>query len=218
GIVASLTLSARGADEAVIPLGPVTIMSKPIGLDLSWRPAHGLRASLDLREVMLAWEGRGLFEVPVPVIGDDGTVTVPGGGWTALQPIIGLLASLSPDPWLPRVVALFGWDPSVPAPSAVLDLAGLVADPLPTIEPWLARLPLADLDLLQTGFDVIARLFTGIHGLAGGLISGRGVAADPLLVPLGHHPRAPALSVFVDAESAATAAVSVGTEIQIWRP
>jgi len=218
GIDASLTLSARGADEAVVPLGPITIMSKPIGLDLSWRPAHGLRASLDLREVLLAWDGIGVFEVPIPTIADDGTVTVPGDGWTALQPIIGLLAGLSPDPWLSRAVRLFGWDPSVSAPSAVLDLAELVADPLPAIEAWLARLVLDDLELLQTGFDVLARLFTGIHGLAGGLLSGRGVGADPLLVPFGHHPRAPALSVFVDAESAATAAVAVGSEVQIWRP
>ncbi|MBA3553328.1 MAG: hypothetical protein H0W29_01020, partial [Gemmatimonadales bacterium] len=216
---ARVQLRGRGSDAAVIPLGPFTFQSKPIALHLGWTAANGIVAAVDVREARLAWEERALFQVPIPVIAADGSVTLPPEGWRALEPIIGALALQHPQPWVAELVRLFGWEPGQPGGSGMrVGLDELVADARAALTDWLIRLALDDLKLLPRALDLVAWIFSGTAEAPGGLLTGLGVEADPLLLPLNSHPRSPALAVWVDAPPAATARIAVSADLRIWRP
>ncbi|MEO5589825.1 MAG: hypothetical protein ABIS03_09580, partial [Gemmatimonadaceae bacterium] len=219
GFDANVRLRGRGTDRTVVPLGPFTFECAPIAFHLEWTGAEGIDAAIDVREAKLIWEERRVFDFPIPEIAPDGSVTLSADGWRALEPVIGALALQHPEPWVAELVRLFGWVPGQSMGSVLrLRLEDLVADARAALSNWLVRIALDDLKILPRVLDLLAWVFTGTIEAPGGLLTGRGVESDPLLLPLNSHPRSPALAVWVDAPAATTARVAVSPDIQIWRP
>jgi hypothetical protein len=167
--------------------GDATLTATHVGGRLGWSPTRGLAAELLVPELTLQVGGTEL-PVVLPVVGADGSVTLPAAGWDAVERLVGYLSGvvggLAAD-----TTALLGWTAAPsragqdPAPPATrLRLADLVADPAAALRAWLPAVAVSTAGpaLLR----LVADLMAGSGGVQGVLL-GSGHPDDPFRLPVG---------------------------------
>ena len=73
----------------------VEITAEHVGLRVLWAAASGLAAQLEAPSLSLDVQGE-VLPISSPVVGDDGSVTLPAEGWDAIQALVGELGALFP--------------------------------------------------------------------------------------------------------------------------
>lgn len=188
GVAARLLFRERGANppRAVLRLGEgVELAATHVGLGLGWTAAGGLRAAVEAPALSLRVEGD-VIPVPVPVIGPDGSATLPPEAWDAVEAVVGTLAGLVPG-LLGDVARVLGWSDggtgtglrSSSRPG--LRLADLVTDPAAALAAWLPEMALSELGPHALGVlaDLVSRA-----GPVSGALAGTGHPDDPYRIPL----------------------------------
>lgn len=220
-VEASLTAAASGADFARFRVGDADLRADHIGLAAAWRPGTGLSMDVRTPNLALAVDGTaGSATVPLvlPVIGPDGSVTLPPEGWDAVEALAALLAGSSGVPWLAHLLDALGWRFDGAATAHHLRLADLVADPVHTLTGWLAAIAVDGRDELLLALHAVARTLTGT-AQQWGTVNGTGRPTDPYLVPVGPDPStAPALALWLLPDGPLRVPTAAGREIRGWRP
>ena len=147
----------------------------------------------------------------------QGHLNVPADAWASVENLIGVLAASAPGGWPADLVDLTGWSVTQPPRGPRLSLAGLVAEPVPTLRAWLGALA-TDADLLGTLTATVAHLSGGSAAGLAGVFSGSGTPQDPWLASLGSTAQAPALAVWLTPDGPVAAAALAGPALQRWRP
>ncbi len=219
GIDAGVSLRARGRRQAVLPAGAFTLTADEVGFAARWTPTGGLGAEFTAPNLAVDF-GSGPLPVPIPVIDENGHVTLAAEGWDELEHVLAALAAAAGPTWLPELVGALGWTPRLrPPPTAAhLRLADLVVDPVAAFEAWLGRVVLGDSELLVKGLSMLARLTAGTRAGVAGALPGSGRPTDPWLVPLARAAAAPRLAVWVDPDGTAAGRATTPTLLQSWRP
>jgi hypothetical protein len=218
-VEAQLVTRQRGATRAAATVGPLTLVADHIGLRARWRPASGL--GVDVVAPNLGVElGETRLPVTLPALGGDGAVALDAAGWDAVEALAGVLASVTPVPWLADLVAALGWvRPATGAGQPRLRLADLMTgDPAAAVRGWLTGLVLDDAGQIADGLAALARILTG-SAVASGRFRGLGTDADPWRLPILPVDRAPELCVWLLPDGPAPLPRSIVPErIRAWRP
>ena len=179
---ATLSFGARGGEPLRIGVREGALVADRLGVTLRWAAGDRLRADLVAPGLRSDIDGE-QTPLALPTVGADGELDgeVP---WRALELLTGHLLRRTGLPWATSAVDLLGWlprrlgDPS--SEEEGLPLERLAADPVGALRDFAVGTALPDF------VEWLALVLTGPvrEGLGAGLTSGRGTAADPLVVPL----------------------------------
>ena len=226
----SLTARARGSTEALIDLGPLSIVADHVGLLGRWRAAGGLTLGLDAPGLRLRTD-EGEAPIALPTRGPDGGLVLDEAGWAALEGMLGLLAlhgradlegAGDPVAWLVQLVDALGWttvDPGVPR----LSLEDLVSDLPAALSSWLrdavaATNPMAlDRGPLGVLVEALGRALAGSPS-AFAHVTGAGRPDDPYLLHLDALPGRPALAAWALPGGPPAPGTLVPDELRGWQP
>ena len=217
-----LTTAASGEDFARFRVGDADLRADHIGLSGSWRPGRGLAVDVLTPNLTVAVESdeTGPVTVPlvVPMIGADGSVTLPPEGWDSVERLAALLAAKSAAPWLAHLLDACGWRFDGAVPPHHLRLAELVADPPATIKAWLVEVALDGVGALDSALNALARTLSGTARSLG-RVSGSGRPDDPYLLPLGpDQPATPRLAIWLVPGGPSRVLTAAGRQLRGWRP
>ncbi len=191
-----LSFTAAGAGPLALGETPVALLADALGLAVSWTAPGGARVAPVATGVRLALASGGTLDLPVPVVGPDGGLTLDDAGWAALETLVGAvaqsLAGTAGLSWVADAVGLVGWSPGAqitsrapgkrPVPSGPrLSLAGLVSDPATTLSAYLGSL--LDVGSATSGVEAVLDVLSLLTGPASGRYGGGG-ARDPWRLPL----------------------------------
>lgn len=219
-VAAQLTAHESGVTPDRVRLGigdAASVEASRVGLRLAWTPARGLSADLVAPDLAVSF---GVERLPVvlPVIGADGTVTLPPEGWSAVERLLGHLGEFVGGV-LAELVRLLGWStvPATPGgartPLPRLALAELVDDPAAALLAWVPSMLASELGPQVLGF--VADLLEGGAGTRGAL-RGSGHPDDPYRLPVGSGLPAPAVWFAPDGPAPRYTAAS--DAVRSWRP
>ena len=211
-----LRARARGATQALIGLGPLTLTADSVGVAARWRSSTGF--SIDV----LAPNGAIRVEdtsIPLilPALAADGSLTLDAAGWDSLERLLGLLASAAPIPWVGNLAGALGWVPDGTASQPRLRLADLAADAATAIKNWLAALALDDTGRITDALESLARVLTGSRS-AFGSFAGRGAIEDPYRLPLLPISGGPELAVWLLPDGPDSPITTSPDALRSWRP
>jgi hypothetical protein len=207
---------ARGGTQAFVDIGPIQLSADHIGLRARWRPAGGL--SVDVLAPNLSAE---IDEVSVPlalpVLGEDGALTLDAAGWDGLERLAGLLASVAALPWVRELAVALGWLGQGARPR--LRLANLASgDAAAAVKGWLTGLALDDGGRIGEGLAALARLLTGTR-VSTGRLRGTGTIDDPYRAPLLPVASSPELAAWLLPRGPAReTATNITDPLRHWRP
>ena len=188
GVEGMISARKRGVtpSRVTLPLGDgAAITASHVGLRLGWKPGSGLSAAISAPNLQLS-TGSVTLPVALPVIGSDGSVTLPAAGWDGVEALVGYLGQITGG--VPGdIVDVLGWSADtltaggIAGESTRLRLAELAADPAKALKEWLPELAMSDLG--PQALAMIADLFTGTDSTRGA-IQGVGLPDDPYLIDL----------------------------------
>lgn len=165
-----------------------------VGLRLAWTPARGLSADL-VAPGLEVRSGADRIPVVLPVIGADGTVSLPAEGWNAVEQLIGHFGELVGGV-LADLVGILGWSGASPTLGGTrgarprLRLSDLVDDPAAALLAWSPAVLAGELG--PTVLNLVADLLEGGAGTRG-LVRGTGHPDDPYRLPVGAGRPSPAV-------------------------
>lgn len=219
-VEATLTARERGVNprRARLALGDAAaVVADHVGLRLAWSPEAGLAADVSAPHLRLELEE---IELPValPVIGADGSVTLPAEAWDAIEALVGHLGSLIGGV-VGDLARALGWAAAAreaggeARSGARLRLAELVNTPEAALRDWLPRLAMSDLG--ERALELVADLFGGL-GAARGVIAGSGRPHDPYRFDLAEG--LPNIAVWFPPEGLRPQVTAAHAGIRAWRP
>lgn len=212
-----LTARARGATQAFISLGPLTLTADHVGLAGRWRPAQGFSVEI-LAPHLSAQVEEVSVPLVLPVLAPDGSLALDAAGWDALERLIGLLASAAPMPWVRDLVVALGWvSETTPVPRPRLRLADVAADPAAAIRGWLAALALDDAGRITPALEALARVLTGSRE-SWGRFAGQGRFDDPYRLPILPVEGSPELAVWLLPDGPEQSFTLAPEALRSWRP
>jgi len=186
-----LRFTATGGGSLTLGSAPTEVSADELGLGLDWSAGTGLALRPIATGARLALGG-GSIDLPIPVVGPDGALTLDDAGWAALEALVGAAAEAAAlaagTTWVADAVRLLGWSPlgagggpgSAPA-GPRLSLADLVADPAVALAAYVSAL----LDV-GSGSLTVAQVLDGLALLLGPATGryGGGSPRDPWRLPL----------------------------------
>ncbi|HEY2925404.1 DUF6603 domain-containing protein, partial [Piscinibacter sp.] len=219
-VEATLTARERGANprRARLALGDAAaVVADHVGLRLAWSPDAGISANVSAPHLRLELDA---IDVPIalPVIGTDGSVTLPAEAWDGVEALIGHLGTLIGGV-VGDVARALGWAESVREAGGVarsgarLRLADIVATPEAALRDWLPRLAMSELG--ERALELIADLFGGL-GAARGVIAGSGRPHDPYRFALADG--LPNIAVWFPPDGLEPVVTAAHQAIRSWRP
>ncbi len=195
-----VVLTGAGGGPVSVGSPPTALLADELGLGVGWSAGAGARVRPVAVGARLVLGNGSLLDLPVPVVGADGRLTLDDVGWAAMQTLVGAAAEalVATDPtvqvgdgpgWVADAVRMLGWSPNAgtsaggsPLPTGPrLSLAGLANDPAAELETYL-RVLLdvgSDTSSLRGLLDLLARLLSPLAGRVGA-----GAAANPWRLPL----------------------------------
>jgi large repetitive protein len=210
-----LTARERGVSpsRAALELGDgAVLIADHVGIRLSWAADSGLSAHFDAPSLHLQLDGE-TIPIALPIVADDGSVTLPADDWDALQALVGHLTGLLPG-FPADVAALLGWRGNG-LDTPALRLADLVDDPGAAFAAWLPELLMSELG--PTAVGALADLLSAA-GPVSGAIAGSGHPDDPYRLALDLAPGVPELVVWFPPEGLEPRLVAAPQSLQRWRP
>jgi len=219
-VEASLTARERGANppRARLALGDAAaVVADHVGLRLAWSPDAGLAAHVSAPHLRLELDAIDL-SIALPVIGVDGSVTLPAESWDGVEALIGHLGTLIGGV-VGDLARAFGWAESVREAGGVarsgarLRLADLITTPESALRDWLPRLAMSDLG--ERALELLADLFGGL-GAARGVIAGSGRPHDPYRFALADG--LPNIAVWFPPDGLEPVVTAAHQAIRNWRP
>ncbi|WP_405218427.1 DUF6603 domain-containing protein [Agrococcus sp. Ld7] len=219
-VSAQLTAHESGVTPDRVRLGigdASSVEAARVGLRLGWTPAHGLSADLVAPDLAVRF---GVERLPVvmPVIGPDGTVSLPPEGWSAVERLLGHLGEFVGGV-LAELVRLLGWSTVALAsggartPVPRLALGELIDDPAAALRAWTPSMLASELG--PQVLDLVADLLEGGAGTRGAL-RGSGHPDDPYRLPVGSGLPAPA--VWFSPDGPAPRYTTASDAVRNWRP
>jgi large repetitive protein len=217
-VSASLAARGRVADAALVELGPISFRADQVGLDATWRPAHGLNIGLLAPNLTFSVSGTDL-PIAIPTIAADGTVTLDDAGWDTIEGLLGALAAAAPVELIGNVARALGWQLRPPGATVTgphLRLAALKTDAQTAIRDWLGRLAIEEAGELVRLLRPLARALTGSTGDWGSL-SASGTTTDPWQIGLDQASAAPTLVGWVEPDGPDKPVLELPVALQRWR-
>ncbi|HPG77221.1 MAG TPA: hypothetical protein PK756_01065 [Piscinibacter sp.] len=220
GVEATLTARQRGVNppRARLELADgVAFSAEHVGLRLAWSPQAGLAANVSAPSLSLE-TGDLVLPVSLPVIGSDGSVTLPPEAWDGVQALVGRLGALIGGT-LGDVVHALGWLEQAADTSgesldlARLRLADIVTSPEAALRAWLPQLAMSELG--PRALALVADLFGGA-GAARGVIEGTGHPDDPYRLAIADG--LPNIAVWFPPAGLEPRLVAASPALQNWRP
>jgi hypothetical protein len=231
-----LVVTATGGGPLAIGTPPTSLTADELGLAAVWAPATGVRVQPVAAGAHLLLGGEASLDLPVPVVGSDGQLTLDDAGWAALETLVGAAAeAIVVDDldgalaWVADAVRMVGWSPGLgsgprgagSAAGPRLSLAALVSDPATELEAYLRALldVGSDTSALQGLLDLLARLVGPLAGRIGG-----GTAHDPWRLPLlgatldALGDAVPALTAWLGPDGPSPTVVPYATPLFGWQP
>lgn len=212
-VEATLTARERGADpkRARLALGDAAaVVADHVGLRLAWAPEGGLAAEVSAPHLRLELAD---VNVPIvlPVIGSDGSVTLPDEAWDGVEALAGYLGDMIGGT-LAELVNALGWKPTTDVNVARLRLGDLIHSPEAALRDWLPRLAMSDVG--ERALALLADAFGGL-GAARGLVEGSGRPEDPYRFALAEG--LPNIAVWFPPEGLAPLASAASDAIRSWQ-
>ena len=220
GVEGIISARERGISppRVTLALGDSTVLTASgVGLRLGWTPGRGLSAGISAPNLQLS-AGAVTIPITLPVIAEDGSVSLPAASWDGVEALVGTLGGLSGG-FLRDVVDTLGWTPTasvtggLPATFARLRLADLVGDPAKALGDWLPSVAMSDSG--PRALALLADLFSG-SGAARGVLRGSGHPDDPYQLALADS--LPNLAVWFPPAGLEPRLVAAPDAIRRWRP
>lgn len=220
GVEGTLFARERGVKppRATLALGDgATLSASGVGMRLGWTPGSGLTANVHAPDLTLSFDGTSL-PISLPVIADDGSVTLPDEAWDGIEMLVGYLGEVIGG-FLGDIVGALGWTTELAIAGGIsetrvrLRLADMIDDPETALRDWLPQLLLSDAG--PKALEILADLFGG-SGPVHGFLEGTGHPDDPYRFAIAEG--LPNIAVWFPPAGLELHMVAAPEALQRWRP
>ncbi len=224
-VEARLTARARGDTRARFAAGPIALSADHIGLFAKWTAENGLEIRA-LAPNPAAEFKRQRIPIALPMFDAHGAPLLDEAGWDAVERLLGLLGSQSPQSAFRDLVAVLGWIAEGPnladdptwSGRPRLRLATLAVDPAAALKAWAVALLFEQSPRIERAITVLSRQLTGsVESL--GRLEGAGRPDAPYRLPLFDDGFTPQLAFWFEPQGPLRPMLTnVPDEIRDWRP